>query len=525
MGWLKFNELSNVTVASRNIYVRPPEPPPEMLWSDPSNSIFVGKTKTFHIPFYWTYDKITNPHFAIVGITGSGKSYFIKTFLTRAALVWNSNAFIIDWAGEYRDWVKATGGTVISLGKGSYINLLDTGGMTPNTRTKQVMRTLAILTDMEKYPEQKRLTEMAIEKAYKKAGFRMDSIVQKSTGGEKMLPPTLRDVVDVLKKQYKSGSYEYPAEIQNAIYRLKQFTKVGQDFFARQSTLNLDKLTKSGMVCLDLSGLPDEVFRALAALSMLQFIKEKMRATGWKKHKDISLFVVLDEAWKIAGDRNSDAVMIVREGRKYNFSLIVASQNPTDINETIFSNVGTTFMFKVKFEKYLNYLQGTLNFSDYIRSEIAQLGVGQCAVNMAFTTSVNFPSTFMIKKVVGEEPLVEYFFNLKNVLTEQERRDVNMAQNVAVEREEMRRRLRLQGLNESQIQEVSSLFDKKNRHMDIVSFIILLQRYGLARNRITSLLKDFGISDTTIINIFIKADFKIHSATNRNIIDIILDEK
>jgi len=439
-------------------------------------------------------------------------------------LVWNSNAFIIDWAGEYREWVKSAGGQVISLGKGSYINLLDIGGMTPNNRIKQVMRTLAILTNIEQYPEQKRLTEMAIEKAYKKAKFRMDSIVQKDSAGNVLIAPTLKDVVEILEKEYKSGSYEYPAELQNAIYRLKQFTRPGQDFFAQQSTLDLAKLTTSGLVCLDLSGLPDETFRALAALSMLQFIKERMRAVGWRKKKGIRLFVVLDEAWKIAGEENSDAVMIVREGRKYNFSLIVASQNPTDINEAIFSNVGTTFIFKVKFEKYLNYLQGSLNFSDYIRGEITQLGVGQCAVNMAFTTTANFSSTFMIKKVIGEEPLVEYFLDLKHVLTEEERRDVKVAQTVSVEREELRRRLRMYGLNESQIEEVSSLFDKKNKHMDIVSFAILMQRYGLARNKITSLLKDLGVSDPTIINIFIKADFKVHSMTNKDIIDIILEE-
>jgi hypothetical protein len=216
--------------------------------------------------------------------------------------------------------------------------------------------------------------------------------------------------------------------------------------------------------------------------------------------------------------------MIVREGRKYNFSLIVASQNPTDINEAIFSNVGTTFVFKVKFERYLNYIQGTLNFSDFIREEISKLGVGQCAVNMAFTTSANYPSTFLVQKIEGEEPLVEYFLDVGSVLTEEERRDVRVARSVAIEREEMRKRLRMYGLNESQLEEISSLFDKKNKHIDIVSFVILLQRYGLARNKITALLKDFGVADSTIINIFIKADFKVHSATSQDIMDIILEE-
>ncbi|RLE37673.1 hypothetical protein DRJ17_06060 [Candidatus Woesearchaeota archaeon] len=314
MGRLKLTDISNVTLGKRNIFVRPPEPPPEFLMGDPAKSIFVGKSKSFHIPFSWSFANLTNPHIAVVGITGAGKSYFIKTFLTRAAFVWGSNALIIDWAGEYKEWVKQTGGKVIALGKGASINLMDLGGMRPNDRVKQIMRTLAILTDIESYPEQKRLTEMAIEKAYKEAHFKMDNKIQRDSLGRPLKPPTLKDVQRILEKQLKSGTYEFPAELENAIYRIKKFTRPGDDYFATQSTVDLEKLTTSGLVDIDLSGLPDEVFRALAALSILQFIKERMRAAGWSPTKGLRLFVVLDEAWKVAKDESSDAVIIVREG-------------------------------------------------------------------------------------------------------------------------------------------------------------------------------------------------------------------
>ena len=174
VGRLKISELDNVDLARRNIFVRPPEPPEDVLMADPTNAVFIGRTKIFHVPFYWTFQKTTNPHICVVGITGSGKSYFVKTFLTRASFVWGTNAFIIDWAGEYKDWVKQTGGKVISLGRGSTINLLDSAGMKPNDRIKQVMRTLDILTDLGRYPEQRRLTELAIEKAYVNSKFKLD---------------------------------------------------------------------------------------------------------------------------------------------------------------------------------------------------------------------------------------------------------------------------------------------------------------------------------------------------------------
>ncbi|HLD60057.1 MAG TPA: ATP-binding protein [Candidatus Bilamarchaeaceae archaeon] len=504
MGKLTLSKIPNVDLSKRNILVHPPEPPMEILFSDPLNSVYVGRTKIFNIPFFWSYDNIANPHIAVCGISGSGKSYFIKTFLLRASYIWNANALIIDWAGEYKDWVKQTGGKVIALGKGSYLNLLDLGGMKPYSRIKQIMRTLEILTDVGQYPEQKRLTEQAIEKTYLKSKFRMDRTEQKDELGKSLLAPTLKDVINDLKEQATLGTYEFPAELENAIYRLKEFTRSGEDFFAQQSTVSLDEITTSGLVDLDLSGLPDEKFRALAALTILQFLKEKMRQVGWAEKKGLRLIIVLDEAWKIAGDEKSDAVMIIREGRKYNFAMIVASQNPTDINEAIFSNVGTTFILKVKFDKYLDYLQSSLNFSNFMRDAISKFGVGECAVNMAFTTPTQYPSTFLISKIEGEEPAKEYFLDFSDILSSQQKRSVDFNTRIAFLKKDLARKLLHYGLSSPKIQEVLQIFEKEKRHMDLVQFAILLEKYGIDRKNITGFLKEAGLDDSTIITVFSK---------------------
>lgn len=523
-GKLELTKLSNTDVAKRNLLIHPPEPPLSILCDDPTNALYVGRTKILNVPFYWSYKNVTNPHIAVVGITGSGKSYFIKTLLLRSAFVWDSNALIFDWAGEYKNWVKQTNGKVISLGKGSYLNLLDLGGMKPYDRIKQIMRTFEVLTDIKEYPEQRRLTEQAIEKAYIENKFRMDGREQKDELGKKLTPPTLKDVVRVLEEQEKTGTYEFPAELQNAIYRLKKFTKSGEDFFAQQSTVSLDVIVSSGLVDLDLSGLPDENFRALAALTVLQFIKEKMRLMGYAPHKGLRLILVLDEAWKIAKDDHSDAVMIVREGRKYNFGLIVASQNPTDISETIFSNVGTTFILKVKFERFLDYLQGSLNFSNFMREEVSKLGVGQCAVNMSLTLPTPYPSTFLISKIEGEEPSKEFFLDLKNILTTKQKRDASMARSVAFIKEEFRRKLRQYGLSDQRIEEITRMFESNSRHLNVVPFVITLERYGLARRTIGEFLKDTGIDDITIINIFGKVDMQKSGGGGKSIHQVVLEK-
>ena len=485
-GRLELIRLSNVELAKRNLLVRPPEPPMEVIFGDPTNSIYIGRTAILNVPFYWDYQNVANPHIAIVGISGSGKSYFIKTFLLRAAYVWNSNGLIIDWAGEYKDWVKQTGGKVVSLGKGSYLNIMDLGGMKPYDRIKQIMRTLEILTDITQYPEQRRLTEQALEKAYIEAKFRMDVRNQKNEFGKSLQPPTFKDVVRILEEMAQMGNYEFPAELDNSIYRIKKFTKSGEDYFAQTSTVSLDEIITS--------------------------------------EKGIRLLVVLDEAWKISKEENSDAVMIVREGRKYNFGMIIASQNPTDISDTIFSNVGTTFMLKVKFERFLDYLQGSLNFSNFMRDEISKLGVGQCAVNMSFTNPTPYPNTFLIKQIEGEEPSKEYFLDLASVLSTKQKRDISMARSISFLKDDFRRKLRQYGLEDDKIESVSKLFEQHNRHFDVVSFVLLLERYGISRRTISDFLKDVGIDDITIINIFGKADVKKTDNVSEDFTQVVVED-
>jgi hypothetical protein len=102
--------------------------------------------------------------------------------------------------------------------------------------------------------------------------------------------------------------------------------------------------------------------------------------------------------------------------------------------------------------------------------------------------------------------------------------EVDMARSVSFEREELKKRLRAFGLDETHVEEISNLFAKKNRHMDVVSFVILLERYGVGRSNITTFLKDVGIDDSSIINIFSKADFKRLGLEGRDITQVILDE-
>jgi hypothetical protein len=97
-----------------------------------------------------------------------------------------------------------------------------------------------------------------------------------------------------------------------------------------------------------------------------------------------------------------------------------------------------------------------------------------------------------------------------------------MAKTLFFLKEELRRRLRAFGLEEIRIAEITSAFDKNNRHLDVISFVIMLERYGVPRQEISSFLHDVGVDESTLINIFSKADFTRLGLSNREITQVVL---
>ena len=467
-------------MAQRLFLVHPPEPTPDLLLSDPTEGIYLGKTRWLNVPVFWNYNKLINSHIAIVGITGAGKSYLVKTFLTRAALVWNSNAVILDWTGEYNKWVKQAGGRVITLGKES-LNLLDLAGLNPAERVKQIMSAFEILLELSNFPEERFDIEEGLEEVY-----------------TKVKKPTLVDLVALLEKKKKK----------HAARLLRQFLVEGSNFFSKQSTLEFDKLAESGLVCIDLHSLPTEEMRSLTGLTILQFLKEKMRREELEQTKGIKLFVVVDEAWKIASDERSDVITIVREGRKYNFGLIVASQNPTDMHKTIISNVGTMFVLRLVLKEYKDYMRSSLNYSPYIYEAISNFGVGDAAVNMIFSSRSEKAHTFLLDKIDGEEPLFVYTLQVGKMTIE-------------VEREQFSRMLYELGLTDEQINLVKVDFERGDGVLEASTLVSLLEKFGYSHTSIMTFLRQLGVEEKFIVEVF---SLTRRRRATKGVVDLKLEE-
>ncbi|MBI5226500.1 ATP-binding protein [Candidatus Micrarchaeota archaeon] len=467
--------LLSGSLRSRPIFVRPPQPKADWLMPTDGAGVRVARTRHWAVPFSWSFSPLSNPHIAVIGMSGSGKSFFVKTFLTRANVSFGTRALIIDWSGEYVPWVRQSGGMVVRLGPES-LNLLDLGGMSPSMRTSQVVDSLRLLTDLKDFPKERQWVRLAVEMAYALGRF---SPSQRSS----RRAPTLLDVLAWLKLQAKKQNLSERSVVQSAYHLLRPLCLPGADFFARPTSFRLDALLKSGLSCVDLSGLPSESMRSLAGLCIVQFVREAMRARGPCEGRNLDLMVVMDEAWKICQE-DGDPVAIVREGRKYAFGLMVASQNPTDLSPVIFSNVGSLFVFRTPFSDSLDYLQRSLRFGPDVRNDLAQLRQGQCAVALQWADHAR-SDLFFLERVDGEGLL--QWIVLEGTGMEW-----------ALEKSAVFDGLRADGVGEDRLAVLDSFLNRRNHVVDAAHFAQALQECGLSREAIRQKFKTAGLPDDQV---------------------------
>ncbi len=71
--------------------------------------IYIGKTERYALPFFLDLDALVSPHVTIIGMSGAGKSYLMKSLAARAGIYGGIGATVIDWNGEYSGIVSAFG--------------------------------------------------------------------------------------------------------------------------------------------------------------------------------------------------------------------------------------------------------------------------------------------------------------------------------------------------------------------------------------------------------------------------------
>lgn len=364
---------AQMTAELATISIFPSEPPADVI-CDPVGGIFVGFTKYWKRPFFWNPRKIVNPHIIAFGTSGSGKTTFIRTLISRAQVLLDPppNALIIDAVGEYVKYVEAVGGVVYHIGRKDSINPLDTPAPTLEAKMAQAV-TIAKHSGFidKKAPRQMAIFRRALQRAYERREIKSTEDLK----DPRKTPPTLRDLLKVLDemKEGESSSAETKRTAEAVYERIWGIVSTSPAL-SQQSTVPLEKLFRLGIVCLDLSPIPTEEGKTSAALLILQYLVSWMRQQGETAPGNIRIFVILDEAHRVfqfkMEDEEHPLAIIFREGRKYGVAAILSSQLIKDFGYDSIANAGTIVMMKVHRADIENVLHG-LSLPRYIVEEAA----------------------------------------------------------------------------------------------------------------------------------------------------------
>ncbi|GAB3277719.1 hypothetical protein GCM10027589_03590 [Actinocorallia lasiicapitis] len=166
------------------------------------------------------------------------------------------------------------------------------------------------------------------------------------------------------------GKVEQAARGKNARDRLRPLTDFG--LFANSPTEAFLSTWSAGMV-VDLSRLKLETVQLAAGAFLLRKIYREM--FQWGPADALRLAVVLDEAHRLAGDITLPKLM--KEGRKYGISVVVASQGSADFHRDVLANAGAKMVFRTNYPESrttAGFLRG--RDGDDLSRPIEQLAVG-----------------------------------------------------------------------------------------------------------------------------------------------------
>lgn len=296
--------------------------PPTAIASSSQAGILLGDN------CYWNPESLANPHGAIIGSSGSGKTQTLKAIAYSILKQYPTKLIIIDFHGDqeisgevcYRINMES------QWGINPLVMNLDREGGGPNLQSIQVAMLLKKVLNMG--PNQQGLLLNILQKCYSDRG-----IVQESVESWLKEPPHFADVEGEIQTRIKQKCKE-SAKLQlklAATFQYGIFSRSQPDFQYRH-------------IRIDLSKLPPEL-AAIAADSLANQLMNSHRLLGEANSKIPRTILFIDEAKEM---KNSEACdRITADGRKYGLGLWVATQRTQHLTPDVLSNTITKIVLPV----------------------------------------------------------------------------------------------------------------------------------------------------------------------------------
>jgi hypothetical protein len=279
---------------------------------------------------YWNPEKLANPHGAILGASGSGKTQTLKAIALEANRAYGIAVLIIDFHGDQ----SLPGETVYQLHASSQhginplaIDLSTTGGG-PNLQAIAVASSFTQALRMG--ANQQGLTIDLLMECYRRRGIDDNPATWHKD------PPNLADLEELLNERIEKGCKESP----KLLLKLRATFEYG--IFSRRQP----DLMGEGIIRLDLSELAKVPgLQAIAAETACKQLLDRHRLLGESSSRIPRAMLFIDECKELKGQPTPDR--IIADGRKYGLGLWVASQRSQHLSAEILSNTQTKIILPV----------------------------------------------------------------------------------------------------------------------------------------------------------------------------------
>jgi uncharacterized protein len=317
-------------------------------------------------------DKFFQRHAAILGSTGSGKSYAVALILERAAQLKYPNILVFDMHGEYAPLAdEAKGGFATRLriaGPGDLGAPADDALYLPYwlLNRDEMLSMILDRSDQNAPNQASRFTSHVRALKEKTLNAEGKNDVAKTFTVDSPIPYAISDLLDILitdnttKGVGKTGPVkgEWEDKLTRFISRMEakledrrygfMFTPPAAansyDWLAAQIAKLLGSNGGKGIKIIDFSEVPSDVLPVVTG-TLARLLYDVQFWMAAEKRTPVTL--LCDEAHLYLPVRDdADAVQrqalgaferIAKEGRKYGFSLLVVSQRPSDVSRTILS--------------------------------------------------------------------------------------------------------------------------------------------------------------------------------------------
>lgn len=362
---------SNSKIASKSMYL---DAMIEPSTSGESNGIYIGRTATYRLPFFLDLDTLINKNMTIIGMSGSGKSYLLKSFVIRSNLQRGSSILIVDWNSEYKDVVEFLGGKTLTLGLNFRINIFDLYELSVTRNIRSISSIISHSIDLDRDED-----------------YRLYSTILLLGSKKEVRKVNLESIICKLKKEKDAKS----RRLANKLMQL-----VGNPLFSNRTSFNMNSIMNS-VISIDFSMLRDDTQRTEISSIVFRAITELMHRTKLVvKDKSTERIIVLDEAWRLI--KNSEDVgVLFREGRKYGVGIIAATQLANDVDNEVLSNSACRILFRLQNENDYETLINSGIISEEYRDKIMTLPVGSCMICLAMASNNRVVSNFFIRSTSG----------------------------------------------------------------------------------------------------------------------------